>query len=364
MRQDPVSHYGYINAKLRAKIGLMRERQIVSTLLKSESLVDAVAVLRSSAYHQVAESYDKTGDLQHMELVLLTLEIAMYRDVAKHLEGKSAVLVEHLLGKIEVDNLKNALRLWYSSIIRNQSIRHRSEYLFKQRILHQVDWVALINATSYEAVCKALKDTVYEQTVASFSLSRLQQEGLFALESELDKNWYLQLMECTRNLGKTDREIATDVFLFEIDLKNILTLVRYFWYHQMESEDVKNLLIPLGKVYDSKLVASYLKQKETERDPQSLMDAFLSDIEDASELNKRGSVPADQTEVLQTLKIEAALNKQRKKMYQKMLTSDPFSIALPLAYFFLFKEETRMIRAVLNGKYYGYDEQYIKGVLG
>ncbi|NCC66278.1 MAG: ATPase, partial [Spirochaetia bacterium] len=180
----------------------------------------------------------------------------------------------------------------------------------------------------------------------------------------LDRVWYLQLIESVGDLGKIDRTIASDVFLFEIDLKNLLTLVRYFWYHQMDAKEVQKLLIPLGKVAQSREVASYLKQKETERNPQNLIHAFITDIADETVLSQRGSVHTDQVEILETLKIETYLDMQRKKVYQRMLTADPFSIALPLAYFFLFKEETSMIKAVLNGKYYGYDEQYIKGVLG
>lgn len=363
MRQDPVSHYGYINAKLRAKIGLMRERGVVELLLRSESLVDAVSVLRTTPYHQVSEAYDRTGDLQQMEFVLLTLQISMYREVEKSLNQASGSLVKHLLGKIEVDNLKNVLRLWYSSIIRHRPIRHRSEYLFKQQILHPVDWVALINATSYKEVCQAVKETPYASVLHTYGLERLEQEGLFSLESELDSNWYLQLIQCTEILSNNDRKIALDIFNFEIDLRNILILVRYGWYRQMEENSIKPLLLSQGNVIKSKDIAAYIKQKPSERNPQPLIDRFLPGFDQVASLT-RGSVQPDQSEVLETLKIEAHIDKMRKLFYQKLLAADPFSIALPLSYFFLFKEETTMIKAILNGKYYGYDEQYIRGVLG
>ena len=362
MRQNPVSHYGFINAKLRAKIGLMRERQIIDKLFKSESLVDAVAVLRDSPYHEVAQAYDQTGDLQQMELVLLGSEISMYHEVSKNLEGTSAQLVEHLLEKIEIDNLKNSLRLWYSSIIRQRPIRYRSEYLYKQQILHPVDWVALVNATSFESLCLSLKNTPYEVTVRSHGLQELEQEGLFVLENELDKLWYIRLMECVKALRKTDQDIASKVFLFEIDLKNILTLVRYGLYHQMESERIQTLLLNFGTVYQSKVTKAYLKQKVQERDPQRFFDTFLPNFQEIATIQGK-SVHTEDLKVIQTLKIEGYLDVQRKAVYKKMLTADPFSIALPLAYFFLFTEETAMIKAILNGKYYGYDELYIRGIL-
>jgi len=161
MSRDPVTVYGFINAKLRAKIGLMRQDHLMESLLRSASLVEAVGVLRDSRYREVAHAYDQTGDLQQMELVLLQKEIEMYREVQKYLEGSPATFVQHLLGKIEVDNLKNAIRLWYSSIIRHRPIRHRSGYLFKEVILHPIDWTALINATGWDAVLNAVKATPY-----------------------------------------------------------------------------------------------------------------------------------------------------------------------------------------------------------
>ena len=235
MSRDPVDIYGFINAKLRAKIGLMKQSHIIEDLLKDSSLVEAVSVLRDSQYQRVAEAYDRTGDVQHMEMVLLEIEIEMYREVARFLEGTSAMLVRHLLGKIEMDNLKNGIRLWYSSIIRHRPIRYRSEYLFKQRMVYPIDWTALINATSWESVANAIKDSPYYDIVHSYEETALQQDGLFDLETDLDRLWYMQLMESTKELSAADREAATAIFLVEIDLKNLLVLTRYGWYHAMPS---------------------------------------------------------------------------------------------------------------------------------
>ena len=50
MMRDPVDTYGFINAKLRARIGKMRDDRLVENLLKAPSLVDAVSLLRDSPY--------------------------------------------------------------------------------------------------------------------------------------------------------------------------------------------------------------------------------------------------------------------------------------------------------------------------
>ena len=109
--RDPVDVYGFINAKLRARIGKMRQDRLVENLLKAPTLVDAVALLRDSPYRRVAEVYDQTGDLQQMELVLLSTEIEMHRLVTKYLEGRRTNLVDHLLPTLEQLHLKNPIQL-------------------------------------------------------------------------------------------------------------------------------------------------------------------------------------------------------------------------------------------------------------
>lgn len=359
MSSDRVTMYGFINAKLRAKIGLMRQSKIIENLLHASSLVEAVGVLRDSKYHAVAEAYDRTGDLQQMELVLLGMEISMYKEVSRYLEGSSADLINHLLGKkIEIDNLKNTLRLWYSSIMRQRPIRHRSEYLFKDTILSPIDWTALINATSWEAVGASLKDSPYHTTVTAFTEQDLQQSGLFPLETELDRMWYVHLMEYVKTLKKADEEVATSMLLLEIDLRNLMMLVRYGWYHHMEADEVRKLLLPWGKVVSSNESEAYLKQNASERNPHSIINRYYPGLE---EQENRGSAHGDEASVLETLKIEGYLAERRKAIYQRMLAQDPFTIGLSLSYFFLFKEETSMVKAILNGKYYGYEEAYIRG---
>lgn len=363
-RRDPVDVYGFINAKLRARIGMMRQDRLVENLLKAPTLVDAVAQLRDSPYRRVAEVYDHTGDLQQMELVLLHHEIEMHRLVTTYLEGKPTSLVNHLLAKIELDNLKNTIRLWYSSIVRRRAIRFRSEYLFKEQILTPINWTALINATSWEDLVRLLAHTPYEAVIETFTRASIEEEGLFGLESALDRSWYMDLITIIDTLSARDREVARSIFLVEIDLRNLATLVRYGRYYQMEGEAIEALLLPWGTVVSSKESGHYLAKEPAERDALALINHFYRGLDSLDESARGGSVRHDEPGVLENLKIEGYLAKRRGELYQKILSGDPFTIGLVLSYFFLFKEETSTIKATINGKYYGYSEEYIRGVIG
>ncbi len=344
----------------------MRESHIIEDLLKAKGVVEAVAVIRDSAHSSVATAYDRTGDIQQMELALLYNEVEMYQEVAKYLEGKPAEFVLTLLGKIEVDNLKNTIRLWYGSIIRRRPMRFRSEYLFKEKLLNDIDWAALINATSWEGVCQTLRETPYSEVVNDFTEQQLDDEGLFLLENKLDLQWYEQMMASTERLSSKDKSVAQSVFLVDIDLKNLLMMVRYGWFHKMDSKRLETLFLPWGKVYKHKSVLNFIQSSAEDRDPfaviEQLYPGLNQTLKQISE-DKRGSVHQDELMALQNLRIEAYLHERRKAVYRKMLASEPFTIGISLAYFFLYKEEDTMIKAILNGKYYGYEEDYIRGVL-
>lgn len=349
-----IDTYGFVNAKMRARLGKAREEAVTEALLRAPTLVDAIAALRPTRYAALARSYDQSGDIQSIELVLLKMEIALYREIAQYLDGVEGRFVAELLGKIEIDNLKNSIRLWYSSIIHRRPIRHRSEYLFKEVILHPVDWTALINALSWDGVVEATANTPYHPILPEYTEESLREEGLFQLESRLDRVWYEEIRKATAWLKKTDRQKALELLDQEIDLKNLLILVRYGWYHRLEAKELLSLLLPWGEVFKSKEVNRYIETPKENRSASELLSQFLPDEQRVG----------DHSAVEEVLRIEELLAQNQKRAYRRLLGGDPFTIGVALAYFFLNKEEFRRIKAILNGKYYGFDEGYIRGVIG
>ena len=232
-----------------------------------------------------------------MELVFLHGEIAMYHEVAKYLDGKPADFVRQLLAKIEVDNLKNAIRLWYSSLIRHRPMRYRSEYLYKQKIVWPIDWPALINATTWDNVVQALKSSPYHSVVKKYTHESIEEMGLFTMESELDLQYYAQIMEALKTLSDSDREVARKIFLVDLDLKNLLIMVRFGWFYHLKAEDLSPLLLPWGKVYKSNEVKTLISTVPEARDPFVIIDRFYKGLgEKVHQVveQTRGSVKSDE----------------------------------------------------------------------
>jgi V/A-type H+-transporting ATPase subunit C len=364
---DASSRYGFINAKLRARIGLMRESHLLQDMEKTSNLVDAVSCMRDTGFAKVAKVYDETGDLQEMEYVLLTGEIGSYQEVAAALDAKPAAFVMQLLGKIEEDNLKNAIRLWFSSIVRLHSIRYRSEYLCKMKIVNDINWNALINATDWKGVVASVKGTFYEPILSSFTQDKIHQFGLFDVETAIDEGWYARLMASLDLLPREDQEVARKIFLSDFDLKNLLNLIRFGWYYRMDAKRLRTTIFPWGRLYGSKEVDAYIASPVDSRDPGMMVKRFYPQLSD--EIQKvvgesKEGLHSEEAMARETLRLERYLQNVRSKEYHQLLSMNPFTIAVPLAYFYLYRDMDASIRAILNGKYYGYCDEDIRGVLG
>ncbi len=359
--KSSVNTYGFINAKLRAKIGNIRKKELEESLLKSGSLVEAIGILREHGYVQAADAFDKTGDLQMVELALLKEVISDYQSIKSLTSDYPKQLVTTLTTKLEVENIKNIIRLWYSSAVHHRPITYRTSYLIKEKIVNNINYVALINAITFDNIIEALNNTWYASVLQKFDFETIARDGLFELETEIDKYWYSLYMDSCNGLSGDDKKVATKLALTEINLKNLLMLVRYGWFHKMEETKLRNSLFPMGHIYSDKATIDYLKTNPKNRQPELLVREkfpILADkIKDITNNDNKATM------INQTRFIERFLLEEKRKNFQRILGGKPFTIGIPLAYFYYREEQYYMICGILSGKYYGVDSEKIKGIL-
>lgn len=364
---NAVDRYGYVNAKLRARIGAIRSSSLEQEMLKAPGLIEAVSALRKTGYLPVAEVYDKTGDLEAMGAMLQQAEIAAYQEVARMVDPRLSRFVLSQLDKIEEENLKNTIRLWYSSVVRSQSIRWRSSYLSKNKISSDVNWTMMINSTDWQGVVEATKGTPWEPTLASFTQDQIGKDGLFDLEVALDRVCYGEMLGACDTLSEKDRDLALSIYLHDFDLKNLLKLIRFGRYYHMEASRLEKTLLPWGTLYGSKEAKAYIAMNPDSRDPMAMVERYFPQVKNDIQSAVSSFQDARHVESLlaaETLRLETYLSSERSKEYRSLLAKDPFTVGVILAYFYYYRRENTHIRAILNGKYYGYTEEKIREVVG
>lgn len=358
---DRVSRYSYINAKLRARIGLMAGSSLLEDMIKAPNLSEAIAVLSGTKYDSLFETYSRTADLQQVELELFIREIRLHEEIIKVLDDRTARFVKTLLEKTEIENIKNAVRLWYSASVLHHSISYRSAYIYKDRIVHDIDWSRIINALGWDDVRAAFRNTPYLTVFDRYDAQDITRLGLFEFEIDLDHLWFDRLYGAMDLLDGADREVALKVYGLDVDLKNIINLIRYGFYHSCDSSRLAHVFIHYGSLYGvlEKRLASGNFSIEEARDLIRRRYARVGEL--LGQMEVRGQLSTGHSELAYgTLAIENYLAQQRRKEFTGILCADPFTIGTILSYIYLCRSEDNTIKGILAAKYYNWSEEQIR----
>lgn len=361
-----VSDYGYINAKLKARIGILEESDIIEDLVKAPSLMDVFSILSEKGYQRLSEVYEKSGDLEEVELEIFKSEIEAYNEVGKLLPKKAHFFIEILEEKLELENLKSAIRVWYSTSVKHHEIRNRAIYLYKERIVSDIDIEGIVNSITYDGIVKSVENSPYYEIIRLYTFSDIEKDGLFRLEIELDKLYFERLFKAVEKLSLDDRRLVEDIYNKDMDLKNILLLVRYGYYHRLERSSLKNIVFPYGTIYKYLNANGYFEKGDIivgiREAVHRRYSRILGDIEEISQISVDSK--DDKTRMSrEILRLESYLSEVRDKEYKSLSSKDPFSIGIILSYFYLRNHIDQRIRALLSLKRYSFSEEQIREAL-
>ena len=349
--------YGFINAKLRARISKILPESLSAEMSRAKSLSEAVELLRNTDFSVVERVFGQTGDLKMAELELARREVRLYLELETLTKDEVRSIVSALAERFEVDSLKHALRLWFDSRVRGRRIDAAVGYLLRDRVHRDLALDRIVNAGSLEEAAEALAGTPYGELVARQAAEVARVQSLFPLEIALDHYFYRQLLAAVDGLGARDREIARRMIGAEIDLANINWLIRFKGFFKLEPERALASAIPEG-IWLS---------------PQAVADAYAMDNPSAvlGDLVRRRYpglssllTPREATESYARLVlIERILAEILLLEVRHLMAGYPFTIGILLAYFVLKSAEIRRIKTVLNAKFYNWPEERIMAAL-
>ncbi|MBI9105581.1 MAG: V-type ATPase subunit [Spirochaetales bacterium] len=344
MGKTAVSEYGYINAKLRTRIGRILTDDFKKILTASDDLEEAVQVLQNFGFEKIAEVWNSTGDIQSVEFELLKRHLENFRMVMKNTQGELKDFASLLAIKPEIENIKNTLRLWYGSRVKKRPISYRSAFIYKDRIFEDIDWDALVNAVSQEDINGVFKNTLYRSAFTE-NLADKAGSGIFKTEIMLDKIYYANLLEQSRILKNSDYNILKDIITIEIDLQNISWMIRYRHFYNMSFMEMKDIMIPGGSSLQFDILEKNEDAAQGSITPTDLLKKDYPELSAFSISDKHNFSG-------QALLLEQLLDETRKTKFTNLLIGYPFTVGIILVYLFMSEREMKYISSVLNRKYY------------
>ncbi|MBN1411289.1 MAG: V-type ATPase subunit [Spirochaetales bacterium] len=353
---SPIAQYGFINAKLRARISKIVTEEFISQLVKSRSLMDCLSLLKDTDFAIAESVFSKTGDLKMCELALQKQEITLFAEMRRYVKDEVLGLTAALTLQFEIMNLKNAVRLWFDRVIRQRPVDIAIGYILRETIINTIDFDRIINADSMDAIIEILRGTPYDSIFENQKEWVLQNSSLFRLEIALDQYFYKQLFAQIEKLNRRDQTIAKRLFSVQIDLLNISWLVRFRTLYNLPLEEAMQLTIPYGLATNAAMVARAYKTED------------ITDIIGGTLKNKYsgvqsilGSATADKASKLELL--DQILTQILYYEVRHILAGYPFTIGIILAYFILKQDELRKIVTILNAKNYNMNEERLSGRL-
>lgn len=351
-----LNKYAFINAMLRGRISKILSDEVFDRLVQVPSLDAALDILRDTDFAKLQEIYSSTGDIKKGEFELLKREISLYIEIRSYVAKDLKPFINALLYQFEIDNLKNAIRVFFDRKIRNRPVNPNIHYILYEPIIYKIPIDIITNAEHFDEVAGVCTGTPYEEIIKKYSETAISQGSLFRMEVAFDHFYYSNLLEAASKLDRIDRDIVNRLIGVQIDLQNIDWLIRLKNYYNLPLDAVLAILVPGGFNLDNTVIRELYKAQN--------VTAALHDL-------VKGKYPG-MTALLSSqagdsqsrlLLIDRILEEIMKQEVQRILAGYPFTIGIILAYFILKKNELKKIRTILNAKKYNLKTERIAGLL-
>lgn len=347
---SPIQNYAFINAKLRARISKFLSPEFLAQMGRSQSLPEAIELLKGGPYDPIVSTYNQTGDLKMSELALLRMEIALLRDLERQVRVRIRDLIVALEMNYDIGSLKNSLRLWFDKTVRRRDITDSIGYQLRDTVCYDLQVDRILAAAGVEEVVQILKKTPYAAVIASKADELKAEQSLFPIEVALDQLYYRQLVQAIDRLDRTDAAIAHRIVGVEIDLLNVTWITRFKHFYNLPLERTMRLVIPHGR----SIRRVTIETAYSSPDPEGAVATLVSAQHPALQTLLAGREKYGTGRVIL---IEQILEEVLEAEVRKCLAGYPFTVGIILAYFVLRRQEMRKVMTILNAKSYGISEE-------
>ena len=348
--------YGFINAKLRARISKILDDDFFSNLIRAHSVNECIQLFKDTPFYIIESVYNKTGDLKMVELALFKHEMKLYIEIEKYVEGEVLSVVKALASRYEIDNLKNILRLWFDRAIRKRDITAGYLYIYRDRIHNDLKVDQILSAETLEDIAVYLKGTPYSEIIQDGLKEVSGKQSIFPVEILLDRYFSKILLNEVEKLKGRDLKIARRLVGIEIDMQNVSWIVRFKRMYNLPFESAIRYILPFGYlIKQNELLSVYDTQNISQ-----IISGFM--VKKYSGLKTMLTSQGDEG-YSRLILIERIVDKIIMYEVEKILLGYPFTIGIILVYFILKRSEIRKIITILNAKQYNIEEDRIKSIL-
>lgn len=344
--------YGYANARVRAMKSDLFRRPFYEKLLQTATLQDVTTTLAKTPYAKdIDAAMIKYSGIKGFDEALRMNTMRTFRKILDFVDADARTLVEILVGRWDVINIKTILRgknigASVEDIVTSLIPAGQLDENILREMAGQLDVRRCIDLM---AVWRLPYATALTEAFPEYSKRR----NLTSLELALDKTYYQEsFLKLRRN--SMNVSLVREILKREIDLTNIMTILRIV-KDEIDVNEAKRFLIDGGKEFDMPYLETLLKEKSIEDIVFKVKKSSYGKVLEThmNEYFESGSL----------VRVERGLEETAVRRGVAMFRADPLSIAMIIGYIWAKYNEIINLRVIARGKMVGMPEDKMKEAL-
>lgn len=343
--------YGYSSARANAMKSKLIDKKTMLEITNAKDIGSIISMLFERDYKPEIEEF---GGLKiKNDQVDFALSKNLARNITKLVklsQGKERQIMQGIAGKWDFYNIRLAIE----AKDRKHSYDSIARYIVDVGRYNATVIKEAMREESIESlISKLMLNSPYKGILSATLESYKKTKSAFEAISVMDKEYYVYLARVAIQLGNIDDRLSAKILRMEIDMRNILTLIRAKRL-DMKFASLAPLVISNGNMSKEALERVYNGSKDIGEIASQIK---LFDLKDAAEFFKK-----DQHKQLLTFEVgirNAMLAKGIRSLGPKIL-----SFGTMLAYLYMKDSEVSTLRVLINGKAYGLEKEEIQRLIG
>ncbi len=349
-RYGDTALYAYSNARVKAMESRLLPRSMMDEIARMGSTETMLARLLQTSYVKSIEEYG--GAQIRGELV----DFALSSDLARNLSRLERVtpapakkLILLFISKFEISNIK----LMIDAKAKQRRFEDIERYLVETERMRKASMrEAFMMGHDVKSFAARIAGVTAQKELLSRAVAKYQESSnVLDIENEIDRRFYAMLSKYMDLLNKTSPESAA-LLKREIDMKNVLTLLRAKRYSLTEQE-VSAALISGGRMAASRLKTLFKSSKS--------IDDIVAGISsfDLNEALARYHKSKD----TQMLHFEITMRNSLFRTAMHLLKYSMLSFGTLAGYAYIKEMEVLALRTLVEGKQHGLSEDEVKELI-
>ncbi|HBP90357.1 MAG TPA: hypothetical protein DD706_22015 [Nitrospiraceae bacterium] len=329
--------YGALNARLRTRAGRLPSVQHFRRLLEAPTGTTVMEVLREA---NVPTPED--GSLPSRQWLLAQWLVPDYQVVLRRISGSAQQLVQSLMDRLELENVKYALR----AIAGGKGVK--TETLLNFGKVATVNIKALERAQRMSDLQLAVKETVFAIPLHTTAPLWEEEEGLFAVESALDRAVYTSLQKAAEGFRGPGAVLVRRIIAQLVHTVSLLWMGRYRLTYGLTPEAAAGLSL----IKSSQRTADLMRQLAH----AATFEEFRAAIQSVTVMHhwQNGETLLDW---------ERHLTRRIRKMAQRMLYGPPFGFSVVVGFLLLKEWAIRDLAIICQSRTVGLRAELLEPML-